>query len=326
MTNITPTPADDATSENAAPNYDRVAKITAADYLRALFRDWVTAAAALFLLALLIAAGAANFLAPHDPEMGNLSARLVPPFSSANGTFYFLGTDELGRDQLSRLMFGARVSMSIGILGATCSALVGITLGILAGYYRGLLEDVLMRAVDGMLALPSLLIALFILFVIGAGFFNLILVFTLLHWMIFARMARSLTLTYRQNTYITAAKAIGAGDARIIITHLLPNMISPLLVLFTLEIAVLILSEASLSFLGFGVQPPQSSWGLMIARGREYISSAWWLVVLPGLAIFLAALSLNLVAAWARAVSDPVQRWRWLTPPARAIKTRDSQS
>lgn len=309
-------PADAAPAEG----FDRAATIRSRDYLSALLRDPVSCAAALFLLILLVSAAGADVLAPYDPNQANLRARLLPPLSRApDGSFFLFGTDELGRDMLSRLMHGARVSMSIGILGATCSALVGITLGVLAGWYRGLLEDVLMRAVDGMLALPSLLIALFVLFVIGAGYFNLILVFTLLHWMIFARMARSLTLTYRENTYITAARAIGARDSRIIQTHLLPNMVSPLLVLFTLEIAVLILSEASLSFLGFGVQPPQSSWGLMIARGREYISSAWWLVVLPGAAIFLAALSLNLVAAWARAVSDPVQRWRWLMRrPARS--------
>lgn len=318
----------DATSSNTEltatqPDYERAASITAGDYLRALLRDKITAAAALFLIALVIAAAGADVLAPYSPDQANLRARLLPPFSSAaDGSFYILGTDELGRDQLSRLMHGARVSMLIGLLGATCSAIVGISLGILAGYYRGILEDVLMRAVDGMLALPSLLIALFILFVIGAGFVNLIIIFTLLHWMIFARMARSLTLTYKENTYITAARAVGASDFRIITTHLLPNMLSPLLVLFTLEIAVLILSEASLSFLGFGVQPPQSSWGLMIARGREYISSAWWLVVLPGAAIFLAALSLNLVAAWARAVSDPVLRWRWLNKAPKTGKAR----
>ena len=324
MTDVRPS---DMEQTGAQPDYERAASITAGDYVRALFRDKITAIAALFLIALLIAAIGADFLAPYGPDQANLRARLLPPFSTTpDGSFYLLGTDELGRDQLSRLMHGARVSMSIGILGATCSAIVGITLGILAGYYRGVLEDVLMRAVDGMLALPSLLIALFILFVIGAGFVNLIIIFTLLHWMIFARMARSLTLTYKENTYITAARAVGASDFRIITTHLLPNMVSPLLVLFTLEIAVLILSEASLSFLGFGVQPPQSSWGLMIARGREYISSAWWLVVLPGAAIFLAALSLNLVAAWARAVSDPVQRWRWLTSPAKVPGPEKAQT
>ncbi|MFN4128738.1 MAG: ABC transporter permease [Paracoccaceae bacterium] len=315
------------TNTTAAPEYDRAASTTAGDYLRALMRDKVTAIAALFPLALLIAALGADFLAPRDPEAANLRARFVPPFGrAADGAFYLLGTDELGRDLLSRLMHGARVSMSIGLLGAVCSGVIGITLGVVAGYYGGWLDDLLMRAVDGMLALPALLIALFILFVVGGGFGNLILIFTLLHWMIFARMARSLTLSYRENTYVTAARAVGASDSRIILTHLLPNMISPLLVLFTLEIAVLILSEASLSFLGFGVQPPQSSWGLMIARGREYISSAWWLVVLPGTAIFLAALSLNLVAAWARAITDPVQRWRWLTPKPTAAKPQAQET
>ena len=296
--------------------HDRAAAITSRAYVSALMRDRVAFIAAIFLGLLLIAAAGGDFLAPYDPNQANLSARFVPPFgTSRGGSFHLLGTDELGRDLFSRLMHGARVSMSIGLLGALCSGIVGITLGVLAGFYRGLLEDVLMRAVDGMMALPSLLIALFILFVIGPGFTNLILIFTLLHWMVFARMARSLTLNHQQSTYITAARAIGASDTRIILTHLLPNMVSPLIVLFTLEIAVLILSEASLSFLGFGVQAPQSSWGLMIARGREYISSAWWLVVMPGAAIFLTALALNLVAAWARAITDPVQRWRWLTPP-----------
>lgn len=318
MTDVSPT---DAAPEQPV-DYDRSARITAASYVRALLRDKVTALAALYLLVLLVAAAGAQVLAPYDPNGANLAARFVPPFGfDRAGGFHLFGTDELGRDLLSRLMHGAQVSMSIGLLGAFCSGIVGITLGTLAGYYRGILEDVLMRAVDGMLALPSLLIALFILFVIGAGFTNLILIFTLLHWMIFARMARSLTLNCRENTYITAAQAIGARDSRIILTHLLPNMVSPLIVLFTLEIAILILSEASLSFLGFGVQAPQSSWGLMIARGREYITSAWWLVVMPGAAIFLTALSLNLVAAWARAVTDPVQRWRWLTPGGGARRT-----
>lgn len=316
---ITTVPQDD--------DHDRAASITTGAYVSALLRDRVAFVAALFLGLLLIAAAGADLLAPYDPNQANLRARFVPPLGMArDGGFHLLGTDELGRDLFSRLMHGARVSMSIGLLGAFCSGLVGITLGVLAGFYRGPLEDILMRAVDGMMALPSLLIALFILFVIGPGFGNLILIFTLLHWMVFARMARSLTLNHQQHTYITAARAIGASDARIILTHLLPNMVSPLIVLFTLEIAVLILSEASLSFLGFGVQAPQSSWGLMIARGREYISSAWWLVVMPGAAIFLTALALNLVAAWARAITDPVQRWRWLTPPRRNSQPEDDDA
>ena len=283
------------------------------DYLRALVTDRVTLLCVLFLVALMIAAFGADLLAPYDPIALNLRARLLPPFSaSATGFPHILGTDELGRDMLSRLMHGARVSVSVGLLGALVSGIVGTALGIVAGYFRGWFEDVIMRAVDGMLALPSLLIALFIMFMLGGGFINLILVFTLLHWMVYARMARGLTLSYREKAFVMAAQAVGCRDNRIMFRHLLPNMLSPLLVLFTLEVGILILSEASLSFLGFGIQPPNASWGLMIAQGREHIRSAWWLVALPGLAIMLTALALNLLAAWVRTITDPVQRWRWL--------------
>ena len=206
------------------------------------------------------------------------------------------------------------LSVSVGVLGALLSALLGVTAGLMAGYHGGFLEDIVMRLVDGMLSLPSLLVALFVLFILGGGFGNLVLVFLVLHWMVFARMSRGLALSARNADYVLAARAQGCKSGRIILRHILPNVIGPILVLLTLEIAVLILSEASLSFLGFGVQPPNASWGLMIAGGREHIRSAWWLVAFPGIAIFLTALSLNLIASWARAVTDPVQRWRWLAP------------
>jgi peptide/nickel transport system permease protein len=283
------------------------------DYAWALATDPVTLLCCLFLVTLAISAFGADLLAPYDPIKLNLRERLLPPFSaSATGFPHIMGTDELGRDMLSRLMHGARVSVSVGLLGALVSGFVGTALGIIAGYFRGLFEDVIMRAVDGMLALPSLLIALFVMFMLGGGFTNLILVFTLLHWMVYARMARGLTLSYREKAFVMAAQAVGCRDHRIMFRHLLPNMMSPLLVLFTLEVGILILSEASLSFLGFGIQPPDASWGLMIAQGRDHIRSAWWLVALPGLAIMLTALSLNLLAAWVRTITDPVQRWRWL--------------
>ncbi len=291
------------------------------DYLRALVGDWVTLISVVFLVILAIATIGADIIAPYDPVQLNLKERLLPPFSAgANGVPHILGTDELGRDMQSRLIFGARVSVSVGLIGATVSAIVGISLGLVAGYFRGPLEDVIMRTVDGMLALPSLLIALFILFMIGGGYLNLILVFALLHWTVYARMARGLTLTYRESTFVAAARSVGCRDRRIMFRHLLPNMLSPLLVLFTLEIAILILSEASLSFLGFGIQPPDPSWGLMIAKGRDHMRAAWWMVALPGIAIMLTALSLNLLAAWVRTVTDPVQRWRWLK--ARSPQTK----
>lgn len=291
----------------------RAASLGWRDYLWALIDDRVTLAAAAFLTILAFLTIGADFLAPYDPVKLNLKERLLPPFSpGANGMPHILGTDELGRDMFSRLIFGARVSVSIGVIGATASAIIGISLGLVAGYLRGYIEDVIMRTVDGMLALPSLLVALFVLFMIGGGYLNLILVFAVLHWTVYARMARGLALTYRESTFVAAAKSIGCRDSRIMARHLLPNMASPLLVLFTLEIAVLILSEASLSFLGFGIQPPDPSWGLMIAKGRDYMRSAWWMVTLPGAAIMLTALSLNLLAAWVRTITDPVQRWRYI--------------
>ncbi|MDG2404775.1 MAG: ABC transporter permease [Paracoccaceae bacterium] len=285
------------------------------DYGRAILRDPVTLVAMGFILILVIFTVGADFLAPHEATGLNLRDRMLPPFSVGNkGAFYLLGTDELGRDLFSRLVHGARVSVSVGVLGALLSALLGVTAGLMAGYHGGFLEDIVMRLVDGMLSLPSLLVALFVLFILGGGFGNLVLVFLVLHWMVFARMSRGLALSARNADYVLAARAQGCKSGRIILRHILPNVIAPILVLLTLEIAVLILSEASLSFLGFGVQPPDASWGLMIAGGREHIRSAWWLVAFPGIAIFLTALSLNLIASWARAVTDPVQRWRWLVP------------
>jgi peptide/nickel transport system permease protein len=304
-----PTDANVTINENIDA---RDARITAGDYAGAIWRDKVTLLAVTFLALLVIFTIGAEFLAPYKPTGLNLSDRMLSPFSTGGkGELYLLGTDELGRDLFSRLIYGARVSVSVGLLGASLSCILGVFAGLTAGYRGGLYEDIIMRLVDGMLSLPSLLVALFVLFVLGGGFLNLILVFSILHWMVFARMTRGLALDARSATYVQAARSLGARDLRIMFRHILPNIASPILVLFTLEIAILILSEASLSFLGFGVQPPDPSWGLMIADGREHIRSAWWLVTFPGLAIFLTALSLNLVANWVRAVTDPVQRWRW---------------
>lgn len=285
-------------------------------YLRALARDPGAFLAALFLVIIIVASLFSDLVAPHDPTQQVLQLRNHPPMTPSvvpGGFPHLLGTDELGRDMLSRLIHGGQVSVAVGMIGATVAALFGITVGLLAGFYRGWADIIVMRAVDTMTALPTLLIALFVLFVLGSGFWNLVLVLALVRWPIFARVSRGLSLSLRESTYIQASRVVGATDGRILLRHMLPNMASPLMVLFTLEVAVLILAEAALSFLGFGIQPPGSSWGLMISRGREYLSSAWWLVTMPGLAIFLTTLSLNLVAAWVRAVTDPVQRWRWLT-------------
>jgi peptide/nickel transport system permease protein len=309
-------PGSDVGAGHRETGEERPAAVRKRDLLRALMHDRVTLLAVTYLALLAFASLFAPFVAPYDPLAQNLGARVLPPLSpGVDGGFpHLLGTDELGRDLLSRLLHGGRVSVSVGLLGAVVSGSVGISLGLVAGYYRGKLDDLIMRAVDAMMALPTLVIALFILFLLGGGFVNLVLVLALTRWMIFARVTRGMALSHRESTFVAAARAVGSRDRRIITRHLLPNMASPLGVLFTLEVAVLILGEASLSFLGFGIQPPASSWGLMIGRGRDYLSSAWWLVTFPGLAIFLTTLSLNLVANWVRTISDPVQRWRWLRP------------
>lgn len=294
----------------------RIATIGRREILRALFADWLTLAAVAFIVVLLVSAIFADVLAPYDPLQQNLFARRVPPFGTASvrgvAQWHLLGTDQLGRDILSRLMYGARVSLAVGILGALVSGIIGVVLGLLAGYFRGRTETIIMRAVDGFMAIPSLLTALFVLFLFGGGFLNLILVFALVRWMVYARITRSLTIQHRESAFVDAARAVGASDGRVIFVHLLPNLMSPLIVMFTLEVAILIIAEASLSFLGFGIQPPSPSWGGMIARGREYIRDAWWLVALPGLAIFLTTLSFNLLASWLRTITDPSQRWRWM--------------
>ena len=302
---------------DAATGEERQARVTGRDLAFALVREPVVLLAVIFLLVLAVAAAFASWLAPYDPLMPNIFAGRLPPFSEAKGMtgavqFHLLGTDALGRDMLTRLMFGAQASVAVGVVAVAISGTLGTVLGLVAGYYGGRTETVIMRTVDGVMAVPSLLIALFVLSLVGGGLVNMVLILAFVRWVVYARLARGITLAYRESSFVEAARSIGATDVRIIFRHILPNMMSPLLVLGTLEIALLILAEAGLSFLGFGLQPPEPSWGLMIARGREYLREAWWMITFPGLAIFLTTLSLNLLANWLRTVTDPVQRWRWL--------------
>ncbi len=285
-------------------------------YPRALLQDKLVLAAACFLIVLIFCTVFAGIVAPHDPERGGLGMRNKPPITEAkDGGFpHVLGTDALGRDQLSRLLYGARVSLSVGFASVLVSGTMGILLGLAAGFYRGVIDDIIMRFVDLQMGFPSLLMALLVLYVLGSGVWKVVLVLAVTRWMVYARVTRSLVLKYREYVFVEAARSIGCSDKRVLMLHILPNLFSPLLVLATLEIATIILTEASLSFLGLGIQPPQSSWGLMLAQGRSYVTSAWWLVTFPGVAILLTTLSLNLVATWVRAVTDPVTRWRFLAP------------
>ncbi|MEP2780893.1 MAG: ABC transporter permease [Pseudoruegeria sp.] len=305
------------TMSPAVDDTERDEGIGARDIVRALFKDVLVLASVIFLVVLIFSAVFAEFVAPYDPLLPNIFANRLPPLSTATGMdgseqLHLLGTDALGRDMLSRLIFGARASIFVALVSVIVSGVLGTFMGIVAGYYGGITEAIIMRAVDAFMAVPSLLIALFVLFIIGGGLVNMVLIFALVRWVVYARLARGITLSLKESSFVEAARAIGASDTRIMLRHILPNMISPLLVLATLEVALLVLAEAGLSFLGFGLLPPEPSWGLMISRGREYMREAWWMITLPGLAIFLTTLSLNLVANWFRAVMDPVQRWRWL--------------
>ena len=276
-----------------------------------LVQDRVALAAAIFLFIVLLTAISASYIAPHDPTVQDITHRLKPPSWLPGGSQeHLLGTDQLGRDILSRIIYGGRVSLMVGFFAVLCAGTVGTTLGLIAGYYGGGTDNIIMRLVDVQTAFPGLLMALAIITMIGPGKkgANIILVLTINGWMVYARMIRGTSLAMRQSVFIDAARVIGAGDRRIIFLHLLPNLASPLITLGTLELARVILAEAVLSFLGLGIQPPDSSWGLMINEGHTYITLAWWLVAFPGAAIALTVLSVNLVATWLRAITDPLQR------------------
>jgi len=293
--------------------------------VQAFFNDPVTLISGAFLGIVLLAVILAPLVAPHGYQEQQLKLRHLAPFSSGEAIvkdttardvteerYYLLGTDHLGRDMVSRLIYGGRISISVGVLGVLVSGSIGIFLGLLAGYYRGVVDDVIMRAVDVFMSVPLLLLALMVLFILGPSFTNIIIVFAIARWMLFCRVTRGVVMSLREQTFIEAARAIGCSDQRVIGRHIIPNLITPILTLAALDVPRNILTESALSFLGFGIQPPESSWGLMLASGRQYITSAWWIVVLPGMAIFLTALSFNLLGVWLRAVSDPLQRWRWL--------------
>ena len=293
--------------------------------LQAFLSDGVTLASGVFLVIVLVAVLFAPLVSPHKYQEQQVRLRHLAPLSSGTAIvkdttarditeqrYYLLGTDHLGRDMVSRLIHGGRISISVGVLGVLVSGSIGIFLGLIAGYYRGKIDDVIMRVVDVFMSIPLLFLALMVLFILGPSFTNIIIVFAVARWMLYCRVTRGVVMSLREQTFVEAAKAIGSSDQRIITRHILPNLITPLLTIAALEVPRNILTESALSFLGFGIQPPESSWGLMLASGRQYITTAWWIVVIPGLAIFLTALSFNLFGVWLRAVSDPLQRWRWL--------------
>ena len=265
------------------------------------------AAASLVILGLVGAAAIfAPLLSPADPIRNDLLERLAPPMWSAGGSAaHPLGTDTLGRDVLSRLLYGARVSLVIGFVTVIVSGAAGVLLGVLGGFYGGWLDDVLMRAGDVQLAFPVLLLGVAMLSVLGPGLGNLVLVLALSGWITYARIVRGETLSLRQREFVEAAHALGALDGRLIWRHMLPNVWAPIAVVATFSVARTIIAEASLSFLGLGVPAPTPSWGAMLDEGRNYITTGWWLALFPGTAILIVVLVINLIGDWLRDVLDP---------------------
>jgi len=266
---------------------------------------------AVVLVAVAVGAIAAPLLAPHDPLRQDLLLRLLPPGTVRDGAAYLLGTDSLGRDVLSRIIYGARISLTVALIAVGVAGVTGVLVGMLSAYYRGVVEAALMRLADVVLSVPFLLLAIATVAVLGPNFTNLILVLGLTRWPRYARVAYAQTLAVREQEFVQAEIALGAGDRRILLAHLLPNVLSPVIVIATIEVGLMIIFEAALSFLGLGVQPPAPSWGAMLSEGRDYLANAWWLATFPGLAIMLTVLSANLLGDWARDVLDPRPQSGW---------------
>jgi peptide/nickel transport system permease protein len=252
----------------------------------------------------------ANLLAPHNPEIGSLTVRFRPPVWQTGGsTKYLLGTDQLGRDVLSRLIFGARVSMVVGFTAVIFAGTVGTTLGIISGYLGGWVDQVIMRVTDTWLALPGLMFAIFLAAIVGPSMWNIVIILGLVYWTRYARVIRGEVLSLKEREFVRLAIVAGCSKWTIMYRHILPNVINSAIVIGTLMLGVVIITEASLSFLGVGVPPPQAAWGLMLSDGKQSLMvGRWWLSVLPGCCIMLMVLSANVLGDWLRVKLDPQLR------------------
>lgn len=277
--------------------------------IRELWHDKAGFFGILVVIVFVLTALLAPLVSPHDPSAQSLDVRLMPPFWEHGGSFsHPLGTDQLGRDMLSRIIYGSRISLLVGVGVVVVSMMVGVVLGVISGYAGGRVDGFIMRVVDTQGAFPGLLLAMLILAAVGPSVKTVMIVLMLDGWLVYARVARGTVLSVRETAYVEAAEIVGCRSARVMFRHILPNLTSPILTLSVLEFARIVLAEAVLSFLGLGVQPPQMSWGLEIAEGQDYVYSNWWLVTFPGVAIALTVLGVNLFASWLRVAADPQER------------------
>jgi peptide/nickel transport system permease protein len=276
------------------------------EFLRELYGRPLSLFGGLIVILYILAALLAPHFTSHDPTMGNLRQRFSPPAWEEGGTVnYPLGTDDQGRDILTRIIFGARISLAVGLLSVGISIVVGTTLGVLAGYFRGPLDHIISRFADLLLAFPYLIFAIGVMAFLGPGFFNLIMALTFKGWVMFFRLVRGEMLAEKTKEYVEAAVVVGQSHFQVITTEILPNIIQSVFVLGTLRMGFMILMEASLSFLGLGIQPPTPAWGSMVSAGRDYLLVAWWTSTLPGVAILLLVLSINVLGEGLRDILDP---------------------
>ncbi len=258
----------------------------------------------LVVVAIAVSVGAS--LMPYDPLEVELANRLIPPFWARGGSFaHLLGTDQLGRDLFTRILYGGRISLLVGLLSVAIAAPIGVGLGLLAGYFGGALDTVLMRLADSQLTIPVEILAITVIAVLGNSAPNVILVIALVNWVVYARVVRAEVLSLREMDYVQAAHAIGAGELRIVYRHLLPNVLTPVIIIASYSVALAMILEAGLSFIGMGVPPPVPSWGRILQEGVAYMTSAWWLGFFPGVALAVTTAGINFVGDWLRDSFDP---------------------
>jgi peptide/nickel transport system permease protein len=291
--------------EEIAPLPEPRHRSTSGEMWRALRRSPLVAVGGGILLVVVLACALAPVLAPADPVKPSFSRRLQPPWGLGGQRTALLGTDNLGRDIWARLLYGGGLSLALAGTAVVLAAGAGVAVGLVAGCTGGRLDDVVMRLADVQLAFPVIMLAIAIVAVVGTSKGALVGVLALSGWVLYARTIRANVLTIRALEYVDAARTLGASDARVIVRHILPNTLAPLLVLASSQFATMVLLESGLSFLGMGIQPPQPSWGAMLAEGRDYLSNAWWLATVPGLAISVVVLGANLLGDGLRDLADP---------------------
>lgn len=294
--------------ENDVQSYNIESEIVESDLLRDKIKEMiktnkVAALSLLLIIFIIVVAIFAPVFAPKDPYTINLAKRFSPPSPE-----YLLGTDEYGRDALSRIIYGSRISLTIGLIPTFISMVIGTFLGLISGFFGGRTDFIIMRCADAVLAFPSLLLAMVIMYTLGASLLNLFIALSIISWAGTARVVRSQTMSLKEKEFVEAAKSIGVKDSVIMFRHILPNCLPSLIVLFTMNIPGAILSEASLSFLGVGAKPPQASWGLMINIGKEFLFSSPWLAISPGVAILIIVLAFNFLGDGLRDALDPYMK------------------